>query len=425
MGQRGNPVRVPEAKVRALLTDLLVHEGRPVTADRLIDDLWGEDLPGNPANTLQVKISQLRRALGRDRVVHESAGYRLRLDQPTDEVDAERFQSLVTEARSAGDARARAELLTQALGLWRGPAYADVEDEEFARAAAQRLTEQRLAVLEEQAECRLELGDHILLIGELADLVARYPLRERLRAIQLRALYLAGRQSEALASYAELRELLTDELGLDPSPELAALQGAILRQDASLALVQQAETPAGPSGPEAPAEAATAAGRIVCPRSNLPATLSALIGREQSLNEVGDLLDRARLVTLTGPGEWARPGSRWRPRRGSPRKLTGDARRSVAGRVRSATWRSGRPHAGGRHRTRDQGRRALGDAWMGWAVGADRPARGRSARTQDPARSGQLRTCHRGGGRTRRAVAGRRTRSARSGHQSRAARPDR
>ncbi|SDM06507.1 BTAD domain-containing putative transcriptional regulator [Nonomuraea jiangxiensis] len=285
----GNPVRVPESKVRALLSDLLVHEGRPVTADRLIDDLWGEEPPGNPANTLQVKVSQLRRALGRDRVVHESAGYRLRLDRSADEVDSQCFQSLVTQARSVGDARTRAGLLTEALGLWRGPAYADVEDEEFARAAAQRLTEQRLAVLEEQAEARLELGDHILLIGELADLVARYPLRERLRAIQLRALYLAGRQSEALASYAELRELLTADLGLDPSPELAALQGAILRQDASLA---PPDTSASPSGPPPPA----------CPQSNLPAPLSTLIGREQSLGEVGDLLGRARLVTLTGPG---------------------------------------------------------------------------------------------------------------------------
>ncbi|MEV0630395.1 BTAD domain-containing putative transcriptional regulator [Nonomuraea wenchangensis] len=276
----GDPVRIPEAKVRALLADLLVHEGRTVSADRLVHDLWGEDPPGNPANTLQVKISHLRRVLGRDRVVRQAPGYRLRIED-ADEIDAHRFRSLVAEAHVAGDARTRAALLTEALRLWRGPAYAEFADEEFARAAARRLTEQRLAVLEEQAEERLEAGDHTLLIGELADLVARHPLRERLRAIQLRALYLAGRQSEALASYAQLRDLLADELGLDPSPELTALHSAILRQDAALA---------------------PASGAASTPRTNLPAPLSALIGREQSLADLDLLLAGARLVTLTGPG---------------------------------------------------------------------------------------------------------------------------
>ncbi|MGW5682853.1 AfsR/SARP family transcriptional regulator [Nonomuraea sp. NPDC003754] len=329
----GNPVRVPEAKVRALLADLLVHEGRPVSADRLIDDLWGDDLPGNPANALQAKVSQLRRAIGRDRVEHQAAGYRLRLDPGTDEVDADRFGSLVAAARSAGDARARAALLTEALRLWRGPAYADVADEEFARTAAQRLAEQRLAVLEEQAEARLESGEHILLTGELADLVARHPLRERLRAVQLRALYLAGRQSEALASYADLRDRLADELGLDPGPELAALHRAILRQDASLIPEQARDSwlspararsallsPAGggddvrasaPSVEASPAPApdrqptdavSPAVAGEARPGSNLPTPLTALIGRERSLDEVGELLGGARLVTLTGPG---------------------------------------------------------------------------------------------------------------------------
>uniref|UniRef100_UPI000AE51DB0 AfsR/SARP family transcriptional regulator n=1 Tax=Streptomyces atriruber TaxID=545121 RepID=UPI000AE51DB0 len=231
----GEPVKVPEAKVRALLADLLVHEGRLVSADRLIDDLWGDAPPGNPANALQSKVSQLRRALGRDRVVHQPPGYRLRLDAAAgDEVDADRFRALVEEARRAPDPRSRADALGQALALWRGPAYADLADEEFVRAAADRLAEQRLAVVEEQAEARLEAGDHTLLTGELADLVAQHPLRERLRAVQVRALYLAGRQSEALASYAALRKQLSDELGLDPGPELATLHEAILRQDPSL-----------------------------------------------------------------------------------------------------------------------------------------------------------------------------------------------
>ncbi|MGW0806021.1 BTAD domain-containing putative transcriptional regulator [Nonomuraea sp. NPDC002799] len=282
----GEPVKIHEIKVRALLADLLIHEGRLVSADRLIDDLWGAQPPGNPANALQAKVSLLRRALGRDRVAYQAPGYRLRLGQG-DEVDADRFRFLVAEARSAG-AGTRAALLTEALGLWRGPAYADFADTEFARTAAHRLAEQRLAVVEEQAETRLAAGDHLLLTGELTGLVARHPLRERLRAVQLRALYLAGRQSEALASYRELRDRLAGELGVDPNPELVALHQAILRQDASLG-----RAPGGDPGPPGPADP---------PASNLPAPLTALVGREDALDEVGRLLDGARLVTLTGPG---------------------------------------------------------------------------------------------------------------------------
>ncbi|MEU7578505.1 BTAD domain-containing putative transcriptional regulator [Streptomyces sp. NPDC041068] len=289
----GESVKVPEAKVRALLADLLVHEGKPVSADRLVDDLWGEAPPGNPANALQSKVSQLRRALGRDRVVHQAPGYRLRVDVAAgDEVDADRFRALVEEARREADPRRRADLLTTALDLWRGPAYADFADEEFVRTAAGRLAEQRLAVLEERAEARLAAGDHTLLTGELAGLVAQHPLRERLRAVQLRALYLAGRQSEALASYGALRERLAEELGLDPGPELTALHEAILRQDPELS-----ESSLPPSPPAAPAPDGTPG-----PRTNLPAQLTPLVGRAAAVAEVGRLLVSARLVTLTGPG---------------------------------------------------------------------------------------------------------------------------
>ncbi|QQZ55024.1 AAA family ATPase [Streptomyces microflavus] len=245
----GREVRVPEAKVRALLADLLAHDGGPVTADRLIHDLWGDAPPGKPAGALQAKISQLRRVVGRDRVVRQPAGYRLRLDGGGDEVDAVRFRALVTEARPVRDPRARAALLTEALELWRGPAYADFADGLFVRGPAQLLAEQRLSVLEEQAEARLEAGDHALLAGELADLVAVHPLRERLRAAQMRALYAAGRQSEALASYEDLRTRLVGELGVDPSPELAALHGAVLRQEPGLSTGAWAYgAPAGGTG---------------------------------------------------------------------------------------------------------------------------------------------------------------------------------
>ncbi|MET8677214.1 BTAD domain-containing putative transcriptional regulator [Streptomyces sp. NPDC004647] len=318
-------VRVPELKVRALLADLLAHDGKPVSADRLVHDLWGDELPGKPTGALQAKVSQLRRVLGRDRVVRQAPGYRLRIDPAADEVDADRFHALVAQARPLRDPRARAALLTEALDLWRGPAYADFADEEFVRGAARRLAEQRLSVVEEQAEARLEAGDHVLLAGELADLVARHPLRERLRALQMRALYLAGRQSEALASYEALRIRLAEDLGVDPSPALSALHQAVLRQDPGLGQAFTATTPTAPThaatalgtavtppgaDPTAPGTAAAARGIAAfvtnpptrTAHSNLPVPLTPLIGRTEALARLSQFLSAARLVTLTGPG---------------------------------------------------------------------------------------------------------------------------
>ncbi|WP_329209401.1 AAA family ATPase [Streptomyces sp. NBC_00683] len=294
----GQEVKVPEVKVRALLADLLARDGSPVSADRLIQDLWGDEPPGKPTGALQAKVSQLRRVIGRDRVVRQPPGYRLRLGDGSEEVDAARFRALVTRARPLRDPRARAALLTEALQLWRGPAYADFADEEFVRGATQRLAEQRLTVLEEQAEARLEAGDHVLLGGELADLVSQYPLRERLRAVQMRALYAVGRQSEALASYDDLRARLAGELGVDPGPELGALRQAVLRQDPVLT---PGPTAAGPAD-GVPAEAADLAAAGPHAQSNLPVPLTPLIGRRRSLAHLSQLLGQARLVTLTGPG---------------------------------------------------------------------------------------------------------------------------
>ncbi|MET7687251.1 BTAD domain-containing putative transcriptional regulator [Streptomyces sp. NPDC005483] len=327
----GETVTVPELKVRALLADLLAHDGKPVSADRLVHDLWGDAPPGKPSGALQAKVSQLRRVLGRDRVVRQAPGYRLRLDPTVDEVDADRFHAFVAEARAVRDPRAKAALLTEALDLWRGPAYADFADEEFVRGAERRLTEHWLSVLEEQAEARLEAGDHVLLSGELADLVARHPLRERLRALQIRALYLAGRQSEALASYEALRARLAEELGVDPSPALGALHQAVLRQDPELeqkftTMPSTHPTATGPEkapggAPITPGTSATASGATPAalataptsapalpspptktPHSNLPAPLTPLMGRTDALTRLSQLLDTTRLVTLTGPG---------------------------------------------------------------------------------------------------------------------------
>jgi DNA-binding SARP family transcriptional activator len=271
----GRPVPVPEAKVRALLAILLLQDGRPVSRDRLVDDLWGANPPGNPTGAVQTKVSQLRKALGaaetggRDLVAHRSTGYVLKADA----LDAAEFRELAARARAAEDPHERVTLWSEALALWRGPALADFVDEPYAQAAIQRLEEERLVVLEARAEARLELGEHREVVVELTDLVERHPLREALRALQLRALYRSGRQTEALDAYRELRTRLADELGLEPGPELAAVHQSILEQTAP-----------------------------VRPRSNLPTPLTELVGRAEAVAEVRRLVQEARLVTLTGPG---------------------------------------------------------------------------------------------------------------------------
>ncbi|MCP3802721.1 tetratricopeptide repeat protein [Allokutzneria sp. A3M-2-11 16] len=268
----GHPVRVPEPKVRALLAALLAHEGRVVSADRLAEDLWGGKQPGNPLNTLQTKVSQLRRTLGRDVVLREAPGYRINAES----VDVEEFRSLATRARTAQDPRERAELFGSALALWRGPALADFADEAFAAPLVQRLEEERLSAREDWADARLALGEHGAVISELGELLARHPLRERLRSLHIRALYRAGRQSEALASYTELRDRLADELGLDPGPELTALHQAVLEQAPAL--------------------------DVAPPKTNLPAAVGELIGRAEAVRAVRSRLGESRLVTLIGPG---------------------------------------------------------------------------------------------------------------------------
>ncbi|MEV7283205.1 BTAD domain-containing putative transcriptional regulator [Streptomyces sp. NPDC093252] len=299
----GVPVRVPELKVRALLASLLAHAGRPVATARLIDDLWGDEPPGNPARALQAKVSQLRAALdsaepgARELVVTRAPGYALTLTPGS--LDAHRFTGLVARARTE-PGTVRAGTLTEALALWRGPALADFADEPFARAAVTRLDEERLAAEELLAETRLELGDDTALLADLGELIARHPLRERLRAVQFRALYRVGRQGEALAGYEELRHRLSGELGLDPSPALAALHTAMLRQDPALDAPARPGTP--PQGEPLPPAKAPAQSPTP-PRTNLPAPpLTPLVGREEAVADLTRLLAERRLVTLTGPG---------------------------------------------------------------------------------------------------------------------------
>jgi DNA-binding SARP family transcriptional activator/DNA-binding beta-propeller fold protein YncE len=234
-----------------VLALLLLHANEVVSTDRLIDELWGESPPESAANMLQGYISHLRKTLepGRGRGEHElivsrTPGYMLQI-RP-DQLDAERFEQLSTEGRrllADREADAAAKRLRAALALWRGGALDDLAYEAFARADIDRLEELRLQTLEDRIDADLALGSHDALVGELRELVDRYPLRERLRGQLMAALYRCGRQAEALEVYRDARRVLLDELGVEPGPALRKLEQAILRQDPALGV------PAPPPAP--------------------------------------------------------------------------------------------------------------------------------------------------------------------------------
>jgi DNA-binding SARP family transcriptional activator len=235
--EEGGEVSLGGRKPRALLALLLLHPNEVVSADRLIDELWGEASPERAHAALRVNVSRLRQALPRGALTTRSPGYAIRIEP--DELDLHRFERLVDEGRSLlarGLAADASERLGDALALWRGPALADFADERFAQAAIARLQEIRLAAIELRIEADVALGRHGELVGELEALVREQPLRERLRGYLMTALYRSGRQAEALDAYQDARRTLADELGIDPSPALRELERAILRQDPSLDL---------------------------------------------------------------------------------------------------------------------------------------------------------------------------------------------
>ncbi|MGW3349889.1 BTAD domain-containing putative transcriptional regulator [Nonomuraea rubra] len=268
----GDPVTVGGPRPRALLAMLLLDAGRLVSVERLIDGQYGDRPPSGAANAVQAQVSRLRRQLPAELIEFHGTGYRLAVDR--DHVDAHRFERLAREGRGllAAGAHARAAaLLREALGLWRGPAFADVADAPFAGPQVVRLEELRLAATEDLYEAELSLPDAGPAAG-LRELVAAHPLRERARGLLMRALHAAGRQAEALAAYEEGRRLLADTLGADPSPELAALHLEILRGS-----------------------------RARSARAGLPAQLTSFVGREEELARLA-ALGPARLVTIVGPG---------------------------------------------------------------------------------------------------------------------------
>jgi predicted ATPase/DNA-binding SARP family transcriptional activator len=273
----GEKLSLGGARERALLAILAMAPGQTLSSDRLIDTLWGEELPANPQNALQAVVSRLRRSLEPDVILTRSPGYVL--DIALDAVDASRFRRLVEEARLLADPGRRAQRLRAALELWRGPALADFALEEFAQQEISTLEELRLLAVEDRIEAELEAGAGAELVPELEELISKHPLRESLRAGHMLALYRAGRRAEALRAYTASRRVLGEELGIEPGPELRALEEAILMQDPGLRAVSEAQ-----------------------PVPMLPARLASFVGRADELREVADALTASRLVTLTGAG---------------------------------------------------------------------------------------------------------------------------
>jgi DNA-binding SARP family transcriptional activator len=231
----GCEVSLGGPKPRALLAVLLLHPNEVVAADRLIDELWGEDSPEDAAAALRVNVSRLRKALPQDVLTTRSPGYVIRVGP--DALDLHRFERLVDEGKNLlarGLAADSSERLRDALSLWRGPALADFTYERFAQTAIARLEEIRLAAVELRIDADLALGRHDELVAQLEALVVEHPLRERLQGYLMTALYRSGRQAEALDAYKEARRTFVDELGIDPSPALQELERAILRQDPAM-----------------------------------------------------------------------------------------------------------------------------------------------------------------------------------------------
>jgi predicted ATPase/DNA-binding SARP family transcriptional activator len=277
--ERGDgAIAIDVAKVRALLTALALHRGRPVATDELIGAIWGENPPRSAAKTLQGHISALRRILGAEAVVTTTAGYEL--DLPPEEVDLATFEELLACAREAHDhdPAAAVERYTEALELWRGEPLLDLADGTARQGHAARLAELRAAAVEGRVDAELALGRHREVLPELRRLVTDAPLHEHLWADLMLALYRSDRQAEALDAYQQLCGILRDQLGLEPSDTLQALEYRILVHDPDLDVVPPP------------------------PRHRIPSPVSSFVGREEDIRRVTKQLGAHRLVTLLGPG---------------------------------------------------------------------------------------------------------------------------
>ena len=251
----GAVVPIAGAKLKAIVALLALSSPHPVSAERLIDGVWDDDLPGNPANSLQAQVSSLRRLLGRDAIERRGQGYLLAVGP--DDVDAIRFERLVRAGREAGadDPATAAQRFAAALSLVRGPVLSDLNEFRFARETAARLGELVSGAHEGLVDARLGIGEHSAVVAELTALVQDHPLHERFHVQLIIALYRCGRQADALQAYQQARRVLLEELGVEPCPELRALEVAILNQDPALA------APASTAPEPAPIEGPTSTAR--------------------------------------------------------------------------------------------------------------------------------------------------------------------
>ncbi|WP_410813167.1 AfsR/SARP family transcriptional regulator [Micromonospora sp. 067-2] len=323
------PIEVGGVLLRRLLILLALEPGRTVSAAHLVDALWEDAPPTAAGNALQALVSRLRRAVPGLPVDARPGGYRLAVDRSA--IDLHRFETEVLAGRAllAADPAAARERLEAALALWRGPALADVSDAPFARGLVARLEELRLTATEELIEARSALEDPGHLVPWLRELVAAHPLRERLAEHLIRTLHRAGRPAEALAAYERLRGELTETLGADPGPELAALHLAVLRgqrPDSPPSSAAPVPADGGDHRSSPDGDARPHAGPAQRTRGDLPTALTSFVGREAAVDRVGDLLDRARLVTLTGPGGAGKT------------RLAVEAARAVAARFPDGVW---------------------------------------------------------------------------------------
>jgi predicted ATPase/DNA-binding SARP family transcriptional activator len=279
VSQDGAPLPVEAPKERAVLEVLALRVGEVVSAETLVDALWGDHPPGSALKTARTHVSRLRRALPAGAIATEASGYRLAV--PADAVDAHRFLTLAEGGRQAlrdGDPGWAVALLEDAVGLWQGAPLSDLADGELRQGQVARLAEVHADAEERLTEAHLVLGHHELVVANLESLVAEEPLREHRWAQLMLALYRGRRRAEALAAYQRLRRLLRDELGIEPSEELQRLEGQILRDAPDL-------VPPPPPRPR-----------------RLPIPLTSFVGRERAVREVRKDLEDHRLVTLVGPG---------------------------------------------------------------------------------------------------------------------------
>jgi predicted ATPase/DNA-binding SARP family transcriptional activator len=269
----GVRLAVPAGRTTQLLVRLAVDAGEVLRTDRLMDDLW----PGETArNTLQAKVSKLRRALGDPGlIIGSGSGYRLAVDpRNVDALEVLRIAASVPALRQ--DPGTTARVCAGALALFRGDLLAGAGDGDWLAPHRARLAEARLSLTEEHLGARLALGAGRELVGELEELVTLHPLREGLWTLLITTLYRSGRQADALAAYRRVQQQLGDELGLDPGPELRALEQQILRQELPVSVAAE-------------------------PLGNLTGLRLPLVGRGGDLDAVGQLLGEHRLVTVTGP----------------------------------------------------------------------------------------------------------------------------